>query len=159
MATFSHDGASNFTVQALDANAQPIGVPIIERVGAYQGTVVVPSGTAALNITADGAWQFEDNAPGAARPFDGRNDQGASDDVMFYDGDPATARITFAGNGPFVVRSYATNGAVDEWSTKMPARTTTPSASPAQRSSPSAATATGRSHSADRPEHPVSDTR
>jgi hypothetical protein len=114
VATFSHDGASNFAVQALDANAQPIGVPIIERVGAYQGTVVVPSGTAAFNITADGAWQFVDNAPGAARPFDGRNDQGAGDDVMFYDGDPANARITFDGDGPFVVRSFANNGAVDE---------------------------------------------
>jgi hypothetical protein len=114
VATFSHDGASNFTVRALDANAQPIGDPIIDRVGGYQGTVVVPSGTAALDITADGAWQFVDNAPGAARPFDGRNDQGSGDEVVFYDGDPTTAHIKFNGNGPFVVSSYAQNGAVDE---------------------------------------------
>jgi hypothetical protein len=33
---------------------------------------------------------------------------------VFYDGDPATARIRFNGDGPFVVRSFAENGAVDE---------------------------------------------
>ena len=33
---------------------------------------------------------------------------------MFYDGDPATAHITFDGDGPFVVSSYASNGAVDQ---------------------------------------------
>jgi hypothetical protein len=114
VATFSHNGASTFTVQALDQNAQPIGGLIIDRSGVYQGSVVVPAGTAALNITADGAWEFEDQAPGAARPFDGRNDQGSGDGVVFYDGDPATAHITFDGDGPFVVRSYAQNGAVDE---------------------------------------------
>jgi hypothetical protein len=114
VATFSHNGASKFTVQALDQAAKPIGGLLVDRVGAYQGTVVLPDGTAALNITADGAWQFEDQAPGAARPFDGRNDSGSGDDVMLYDGDPATARITFAGDGPFVVRSFADNGGVDE---------------------------------------------
>jgi hypothetical protein len=114
VATFSHNGASTFTVQALDQAANPIGGPIIDRSGVYQGSVVVPAGTAALSITADGAWEFEDQAPGAARPFDGRNDQGSGDGVVFYDGNPATARITFNGDGPFVVRSYAQNGAVDE---------------------------------------------
>lgn len=114
VATFSHSGSSAFTVQPLDSSANPIGAPIIDRTGAYQGTVVVPAGTAAFDITADGAWQFANNAPGAARPFDGRNDQGSGDDVMMYTGDPATAHITFDGDGPFVVSSYASNGSVDQ---------------------------------------------
>jgi hypothetical protein len=114
IATISHNGASTFRVTALDQSAQPIGAPLVDRTGPYEGTVVVPAGTAAFDITADGSWQFEVNAPGAARPFDGRNDQGAGDEVVYYDGDPATARITFAGDGPFVVRSFANNGAVDE---------------------------------------------
>jgi len=114
VAAFSHSGSAAFTVVALDKNANPIGDPIIDRTGAYQGTVVVPAGTMAFNITADGAWQFEVNAPGAARPFDGRNDTGSGDDVVFYDGDPATAHITFDGDGPFLVSSYASNGAVDQ---------------------------------------------
>jgi len=67
-----------------------------------------------FEITAEGTWAFEINAPGAARTFDGRNDQGNGDDVVFYDGDPTTAHITFGGDGPFVVSSFANNGAVDQ---------------------------------------------
>jgi len=110
----SNGGSGAFTVQPLDSSNNAIGGPIVDRQAGYQGNVVVPAGTVAFEITADGTWAFEINAPGAARTFDGRNDQGNGDDVVFYDGDPTTAHITFGGDGPFVVSSFANNGAVDQ---------------------------------------------
>jgi hypothetical protein len=68
----------------------------------------------AFDIKADGAWQGQIDAPGKARAFDGQNANGTGDDVLNYAGNPGTAHITFDGSTDFVVRSYASNGAVDE---------------------------------------------
>ena len=44
MATITHDGDSNFEVQALDQNGAPLDL-VVATIGQYEGTVIVPGAT------------------------------------------------------------------------------------------------------------------
>jgi hypothetical protein len=53
--TLTHDGGSNFVVEALDSALNVIDL-LVNEIGAYAGVILIPDGTARLGITADGAW-------------------------------------------------------------------------------------------------------
>lgn len=51
----THSGSGSFAVIARDANGEYLKL-LANEIGSYDGTAVVPTGTAYLEITADGAW-------------------------------------------------------------------------------------------------------
>ena len=53
--TLTHDGASNFIVSPITAGGRE-GASLVNEIGAFGGTVVLPKGTRYLAITADGTW-------------------------------------------------------------------------------------------------------
>lgn len=50
-----HDGSSNFIVTAYNSAGDYVGLPV-NVIGAYDNTMIVPAGTAYLEIQADGNW-------------------------------------------------------------------------------------------------------
>lgn len=56
---FTHDGDMNFIVEAYERFGQFEGMPIVNEIGPYEGTVRVPSDTQLLVIQADGNWTFQ----------------------------------------------------------------------------------------------------
>jgi len=58
--TSTHDGTSNFAIVGYESNGSYAGL-IVNEIGPYSGTDLIPSGTAILDITADGNWTL--NAP------------------------------------------------------------------------------------------------
>lgn len=56
---FTHDGSANFIVEAYEDFGSFDGMPIVNEIGPYDGTVRVPSGTQVLVIQADGNWTFD----------------------------------------------------------------------------------------------------
>ena len=55
--SFTHDGEGVFSVTPLDSKGRS-RFPLMLKIGAYTGTVVLPSGTQYLDISADGNWTF-----------------------------------------------------------------------------------------------------
>jgi len=53
--TSIHNGTSNFIIWAYESNGSIAGL-IVNEIGAYSGTDLIPSGTAILDISADGNW-------------------------------------------------------------------------------------------------------
>ena len=53
-AVISHPGDSNFVVQAF-GNSRRL---LVNEIGEYEGTVIVPRDTAVLEVVADGGWQI-----------------------------------------------------------------------------------------------------
>lgn len=53
-ADISHSGESNFVVQAYGSSSRLL----VNEIGAYSGTVIVPRDTLVLEIVADGRWQL-----------------------------------------------------------------------------------------------------
>jgi hypothetical protein len=58
--TSTHDGTSNFIIVGYESDGRYAGL-IVNEIGPYSGTDLIDSGTAILDITADGNWTL--NAP------------------------------------------------------------------------------------------------
>jgi hypothetical protein len=56
----THDGTSNFVIWGYESDGSIAGL-IVNEIGAYSATDLIPSGTAILDIAADGNWTL--NAP------------------------------------------------------------------------------------------------
>jgi hypothetical protein len=108
IATLTHSGSSNFAVFALDTGLAQIGLLVIQ-IGPYQGSVLLPEGTTALEITADGAWTVEVKQIAAAQSWEG-SVSGRGDNVLVYTGDTGIADITHVGDSNFAVFSYPLSG-------------------------------------------------
>ena len=54
-ATIQHSGESNFVVLPIDSTGKR-GISMVNEIGAYSGTTLLPRGTRYLAIQADGAW-------------------------------------------------------------------------------------------------------
>lgn len=119
VATFTHDGSSNFAVWSLDANVNQIDL-LVNTIGAYKGTVLFDKQstqhTGSLQITADGNWTVTLHSIRALRSFDATGATGLGDDVLIYRGDAGAATITHDGSNNFVVWTYGdqTNLVVNE---------------------------------------------
>jgi hypothetical protein len=61
-ATITHQGSANFAIWALGTTLEQTGL-LVNEIGSYSGTVLIPRGTAGLEITADGTWSIQ-IAPG-----------------------------------------------------------------------------------------------
>ena len=105
----SHQGTSNFMVQALDAQNQPTLDLLVNTIGAYSGiTAYGLQGEAsepavALQITADGPWTIEVGPMSFATELPA---SGMGDDVFLYNGDATTVALTHDGDGEFTVAEY-----------------------------------------------------
>ena len=66
--TLTHDGESNFIVRPLKTSGKA-GMSVVNEIGTYQGTRLLPSGTKYLEIDADGAWTVKVGSitPGSRR--------------------------------------------------------------------------------------------
>ena len=53
--TSTHDGTSNFAIIGYESNGSYAGL-IVNEIGPYSGTDLIPTGTAILDIAADGNW-------------------------------------------------------------------------------------------------------
>lgn len=56
--TSTHNGSSNFIIQGYEDDGAHAGL-IVNEIGPYSGTDVIDSGTAILDIAADGSWTLE----------------------------------------------------------------------------------------------------
>lgn len=56
--TSSHNGSSNFILVGYKTTGEYAGL-IVNEIGAYSGTDVIPSGTAIVDIVADGNWSLD----------------------------------------------------------------------------------------------------
>ena len=77
--------------------------------------MLVPDGTANLEIKADGPWHIEVKSLRLARPMaPGQPLTGKGDDVALYSGDTAVAAITHDGQRNFIVTSYPTGDTIPD---------------------------------------------
>lgn len=108
--SITHQGGSNFAIWELDANLEQVDLAV-NTIGNYAGNVLLnlDANTAALEITADGAWRVELNPAMSARRFDGEI-AGAGDDVVIYGGDAQIMALTHDGESNFAIWRY---GATD----------------------------------------------
>jgi hypothetical protein len=83
---------------------------LINTIGNYQGTVLLPAGTANLQISADGHWTVALLPASAAKSFAAGQMAGHGDDVVLYTGPTKPAAITHNGTSNFVVQSIPTTG-------------------------------------------------
>jgi hypothetical protein len=109
IAAITHTGSSNFVIQADDANLQNLDL-LVNEIGNYQGTVLLPQGTANLEITADGPWTVVVSPAATARSWTSGPIAGRGADVIIYLGDTKPAAITHVGEANFVVQAYPTSG-------------------------------------------------
>ncbi len=93
---------------ALDQDLNQIDL-LVNEIGSYSGTVLIPDGAASLEIGADGAWRAEVKPIIAAEQWDGTFTR-QGDDVVFYTGDSGVADITHAGESNFAIFSYPLDG-------------------------------------------------
>jgi hypothetical protein len=110
MVTAEHIGQSNFALTVLDANNQPTGDLLVNRIGNYTGTTAYGMnhlGTSAkLQVEADGEWTVTvrplSKAPELKLPH-----EGTGDGVFRYLGDAAQWKLTHSGSSNFAVIQYA----------------------------------------------------
>ncbi|HEU0206561.1 MAG TPA: DUF4190 domain-containing protein [Pseudolysinimonas sp.] len=109
VATFTHDGSSNFAVWSLDANANQLDL-LVNMIGPYSGTVLFDKQstqhTESLQITADGNWTVTLHSLRALRSFDATGTTGHGDDVLIYRGNAGAATLTHDGSSNFAVWTY-----------------------------------------------------
>jgi hypothetical protein len=112
VATITHKGSSNFAIWSLglDMSQQDL---LVNTIGSYTGTVLfdVRDGeqTAALGITADGAWTVTLHSLKSLRAFDGATASGTGDDVVIYQGEAGAATISHDGTSNFSIWSYGSD--------------------------------------------------
>jgi hypothetical protein len=58
--TFTHNGRSNFIVEADDDGLSHVDT-LINNIGPYSGRMTIPDGTKVINIAADGDWTIKRN--------------------------------------------------------------------------------------------------
>lgn len=56
--TLTHDGEANFIVHPIDRNGSE-GYLLVNEIGRYEGTKVLPKGTRYLSVVADGDWTIK----------------------------------------------------------------------------------------------------
>jgi hypothetical protein len=107
----THDGSSNFSVSAIDANNEPTGDLLVNEIGAYNGGAEFGVGglssvgdpAASLKISADGNWTVTISPISAAPQFPS---SGTGDGVFLYDGDASNLALTHDGDSNFSVVEY-----------------------------------------------------
>lgn len=113
VAIIQHTGGSNFAVHTLDSALANTDL-LVNEVGPYSGTVVFDirssrGQTAALKVTAGGAWTIKLVPLTSVRKLDGSVPMtGRGDDVFYYTGPAKAAVFTHDGSSNIAVHSYGT---------------------------------------------------
>lgn len=114
IATLSHNGSSNFAVWALDSEGGNSDL-LVNEIGAYDGRVLYNGSDreemAALEISADGAWEITLEPLSAATPWETDEDEftGSGDDVVQLAWTPeglTTLSMTHDGSSNFAIWGY-----------------------------------------------------
>ncbi|MEV4623333.1 hypothetical protein AB0J74_32060 [Asanoa sp. NPDC049573] len=111
VATITHDGDSNFMVEALDHSGQPIGL-VVNAIGAYAGDRTVGlmerEAPAAFRVRADGAWKIVLRDLTKAPTFTGKASGREPAVFLVPDAERLGTQITatHTGRANFVVRGY-----------------------------------------------------
>jgi hypothetical protein len=106
IATIGYSGDGNFAVWALDSDLEQVDL-LVNVIGGYSGTVLVPDETTAFEITASGPWTMEVKSLRLTRSFEANAASGVGDDVVLYPGPAGIATISHDGDSNFAVWSYA----------------------------------------------------
>ena len=105
LATFTHDGGSNFAVWSLDSNLEQIDL-LVNTIGGFSGTTLLDrydgESTARVEVEADGAWTIKFEPLSAARQFTDMA-QGEGPDVLVYQGPAGVATLKNQGESNFAV--------------------------------------------------------
>lgn len=118
VATFSHNGSSNFAVWAVGSQGENQDL-LVNTIGPYEGTVLyndlVGEELAALDISADGAWEvaLEPLDEADTWPEDGDEASGNGDDVLVLEWDPDGLTIldlSHSGDSNFAIWAYTDGG-------------------------------------------------
>jgi hypothetical protein len=105
MASITYTGQSNFVVKATDANLDALDL-LVNEIGSYQGTVLLPDEIVNLEINASGPWTVTIAPVTTARALDQGQIAGHGDDVILYKGSAKPAAIAHDGTSNFVVKTY-----------------------------------------------------
>jgi hypothetical protein len=109
--SFTHDGGSNFAIEAFDAEGQGLGV-LVNRIGRYDGEVVqeVPTGEVNLEITADGNWTAQLRQPTFLNteqlPVEVQGTGDGTTPIFEGEGGRSTVTYSHQGESNFVVEAY-----------------------------------------------------
>ena len=102
--TATHDGGSNFVVNALDSSNTPTGDLLVNTIGAYTGTAVYGfsalSDATALEVKADGNWTITISPISAAPELVA---SGSGDGVYLFAGSAGKLTATHDGSSNFIV--------------------------------------------------------
>lgn len=108
VATFTHQGGSNFSVWSLDQNLEQNDL-LVNEIGAYTGTVLFDiregENSSAFEIGADGPWTVDLVPLSSVRTFD-KKAEGTGDDVLLYMGDGGIADLRNDGDSNFAIWKY-----------------------------------------------------
>lgn len=111
VATITHDGDSNFMVEALDTSGRPFGL-IVNAIGAYSGDrtvgVLEREVPTAIRVRADGAWKIVLRDLTKAPTFTGEASGRKPAVFLVSDAERLGGRITttFSGRANFMVRGF-----------------------------------------------------
>lgn len=111
LVTAGHQGSSNFVVQVLDQNNQPLDL-VVNTIGAYAGTSLIGEygdSITTIQITADGPWTLTAQGIAALTPATNPA-SGTGDAVVLLDIDASTVALNHAGSSNFVVQSFPVDG-------------------------------------------------
>lgn len=107
-----HTGGSNFAVHSLDGSLESNDL-LVNEIGPYSGTVILDGRardeSAALKITAGGAWTISLKPLTGVKSFDGSAPMsGHGDDVFYYKGPSKAATFAHNGSSNIAVKSFGT---------------------------------------------------
>lgn len=112
IATLTHSGRSNFIVWGLTSQLTEVDL-LVNEIGDYSGTVLIPSNVTRLEITADGPWTVHVKSMSKARSFGSGTISGRGDDVIRWTGGTRTVRLTHDGDSNFIVWGLDNAGWLD----------------------------------------------
>lgn len=111
MVTVTHGGTSNIAVWSVDGDLNQTDL-LVNEIGAYQGSTIIPADTSGLSIGADGAWTVTVD-PISSAPTFSDSYAGSGPAVVVYTGGKAVADISHTGESNFSVRAYPERGFAD----------------------------------------------
>lgn len=110
LATFTHNGSSNFAVWSLDSDLEQLDL-LVNTIGDFAGTTILDrndgENTARIEVEADGTWTIELAPLSTASQFTDKA-QGTGPDVLIYQGPTGVATLKNQGQGNFAVWFFST---------------------------------------------------
>jgi len=111
LASFTHDGGSNFAVWSLDSDLDQIDL-LFNTIGKFSGTTLLDrydgESTARIEVEADGNWTITLAPLSNARQFTDKAN-GSGPDVLIYQGSTGVATLKNQGESNFAVWFFSSD--------------------------------------------------